>query len=276
MVVNNGKIFAVSILASILISGCVPQGAALNVADLNISKNSIMIEHENIKSATAILIKKSEGYDRFQLDQKNMALQINESNSRYQDLLNKNDDLRSRLSIVSDEVGYLKNEIETLKAKHFESLRSAEKTIIDENKSISINNSPGEIIAPAIPKVTTIKLSAEHVPLNNKKKKAEPDLVTSTSNKTNHTQSKKPPIHTIVAPAVSMSFQDSEGKVIVNRPNVFVRTAPELTVKSKSENVGEGDVFTYVAKNKDWYRLKSGAYISSHAVVDLTTVKSKK
>jgi len=273
MKTQNSRIVAISIIASILIGGCATHDSALNISDLNISKNSILVEHENIKSATAILIKKTEAYDRLSQEQKNLFSTMNESNSHYRELSAKNDELNTRLSLLTDEVGFLKTEIKNLKLKSIETIAPIIQRDMDENKTVDINTSIKNIVAKKTPKIPAVKVTPANprISMQQKRRKQSVQECTVNANK----QYNNEPKQIIVSPPVSMNFQDVSGRVIVNHSKVFVRTSPELTTKSVSTQVQEGDIFTYVAKNKDWFKLKSGKYISSKVVVDLSGQQKK-
>lgn len=276
MKAHNSRIVAISIITSILIGGCATRDNALNITDLNISKNSILVEHENIKSATAILIKKTEMYDRLSQEQKTLSSSIAESNSRNRELSAKIDEMNTRLSMFTDEIGFLKTEIENLKSKSREVIHPIVQREHDDNQTVDINTSIKNIVVPKIQKVSAAKVSSKSPSLSTQQKKHKQSVQECTVNaKQERSDGPKQNAIKIVASPVAMNFQDVTGRIIVNHPNVFARTSPELTAKSVSTHVQEGDVFTYVAKNKDWFKLKSGKYISSKVVIDLSEQNKK-
>ena len=277
MKAHNSRIVAISIIASILIGGCATRDNALNITDLNISKNSILVEHENIKSATAILIKKTEMCDRLSQEQKTLSSSIAESNSRNRELFAKIDEMNTRLSMFTDEIGFLKTEIENLKSKSREVIHPIVQREHDDNQTVDINTSIKNIVVPKIPKVSAAKVSSKSPRLSTQQKKRKQSVQECTVNakQERSNEPKQNAIKIVVSSPVAMNFQDVTGRIIVNHSKVFVRTSPELTAKSVSTHVQEGDVFTYVAKNKDWFKLKSGKYISSKVVVDLSEQNKK-
>lgn len=72
----------------------------------------------------------------------------------------------------------------------------------------------------------------------------------------------------VSAPAVEEKFEDADGRVVVKYKNAFTRHSPTFGKKSKSTEANEGDIFTYVAKSENWYKLTSGDYISKTVVCE--------
>lgn len=255
-------IFAVSSI-SLVLSGCVAHNnePKLNIADLNISKNSHMVEHENMKSATSILIKKSEQYDRIATEQKNLSSALLENNTKIRQLNAKDDDLSMKILFLTDEINKLQNEVLSLKSKQKEPIANPISTVVE---------SP-QINTPVAPIVKTEPVPNSKVE-NNKPKRSikDKDSAKKTSQKCPQDLSKK---NVLIAAPVVEDFSTSEGKIIVSKNNVFVRSEPIAEKKYVSNSVNEGDVFTYIAQSRSWYKLKSGKYISKKVVVDLSTVK---
>lgn len=265
------KIFAISTI-TLIFSGCVaqPAGPKHNGADLNISKNAQFIEHENIKSATAILIKKSESYDRIGAEQKNLSSLISENTSLIKQLNTKNDDMSMKLLFLTDEINLLKNELAALKMKQKDSTLPAISTpaaSTPPTTQLPIDS----IAAPSVKIESVPNTKVSNVPVKTSQKKR--PTAQKATQKCQSAPSKKKVIN---ADPIIETFSDSEGKIIVNKKGVFVRSAPVAEKKYVSANVGEGDVFTYIAQSPNWYKLKSGSYISKKVVVDLSAAKKVK
>lgn len=80
-------------------------------------------------------------------------------------------------------------------------------------------------------------------------------------------EKKKPKVY--IAPAIE-DFDDEEGKVIVKYKTAFTRSSPNKLKSSKATAVKEGEIFNYVAKSENWYKLKSGLYINKMVVCETT------
>lgn len=255
-------IFAISTI-SLALSGCVAHNSEPkpNITDLNISKNSQIVEYENVKLATAILIKKSEQIDRLGVEQKSLSSMLNDSSTKIRELNTKNEDLSMKILFLTDEVNKLQNEISAFKSK--------QKELSSEIAPLSIEqNEPANQTVPVL-KVESLPNSK----VENKKPNSTAKYQSVAKKPIQKCQNDAPKKKILNAAPIIETFSPREGKIIVNRKNVFVRSEPIAEKRYVSDSVNDGDVFTYVAESRSWYKLKSGNYISKKVAVDLSVSK---
>lgn len=249
-----------------LLSGCAPQPKInYNETDINATANSTAIQFESLKTATAILIKKTEVYDRALSEHRALSQSVNQKDATLNTISTSHEDLSTKVLLLTNEISGLKNEIDTLKNLQKQNQAEVIPAISPLSQpSTSAQTEPSVSHSKSTKKSNSSNQKTKKSPTKSSTKNTEPSKQKSTDLK----KTDAPSSH-----HVPSGFTKETGKVIVRFKNTFVRTAPEPLKSTESNCVKEGDVFTYSAKNDNWYLLKSGKYISRKSVVELSTSK---
>lgn len=275
----------ISVATALIISGCTSiQDKSLDISDLNISRNSAMLEHENIKAATAILIKKSKQYDMLVADNKNMLEELNGAKKNILSLQKTVDDQSMKISFLSGDMVTLSGLVKSLQEK---------KAILvtDTNNSVPKKEHVNVFTDTQIvvPKVEIVKMPVnKNVP--NQKPKEKKVIIpikkekveicqpsNHSSDKSTHPLVKKDgPIETkIVAKEIVKSpFVPSVGKVLLKN-DAFFYSSPSNEQKNKGDKVKEGALIEYIGKSKNWYQISDGKYLEKVVAVDVSLNQKK-
>ena len=249
-----------------LLSGCAPQPKInYNETDINATANSTAIQFESLKTATAILIKKTEVYDRALSEHRALSQSVNQKDATLNTISTSHEDLSTKVLLLTNEISGLKNEIDTLKNLQKKNQTEVIPAIAPLSQpSTSVQTEPSIPHSKSNKKSNSPDQKTKKSPTRQSTKSTEPSKEKSTDGKqTDHSTTH----------CIPVEFTEETGKVIVRFKNTFVRTAPKPLKSTESNSVKEGEVFSYTAKNDNWYLLKSGKYISKKSVVELSTSK---
>lgn len=282
--------FSLSAFALFALSGCAPQ-AKPDFQDLNLSKNSSMVENEKMRMATAILIKKSRDSDMTFRSMSGM----NQKQLEMDSILSKMNltiaDLMAKISILSEETSQLKEQVVLLSAKTTLQTSKIEKndiTTSQDNKPALIQSKAEntqvtvpKVISIPMPKDKTVRYKNREDKKERKEKKQSVKAECSPKSETILPITEQPKVQKTLTPNgpknQTNNLQGNDmnqiaGKIIVNR-NTYTYKIPENDAAQKSQRIKEGEVLEYVGYNDKWYKLKSGEFVKATSSINLSDKK---
>lgn len=282
------KTVFISAVAAVIFTGCAHKdiGLAQTGGDLNISRNSIISEHENMKMAVAILIKKNAEQERQGSELKDIAIKMSniEANLKSQSL--RASDIQMRFDLLASEISNIKSQLDAIKIRNnppAEQAPTQKQGLSSEIKATPSDlNSSFLTVSPTNKEVGNKKQNSARAKPQNKCAKENTGVSSpkhplkkinmsgqySTSDKTETEVVKLESTKKLQGKTYNM--KEMTGKLITKFENVYSHRIPSLDKETRADKISNGAELLYVAKGKDWYRLNNGNFIHKSVVVDLT------